>query len=74
MLRIIVITLVVANLLLIAFQGSKPQDQPKTVTSQAGSEDTSIPTIHLFGELAQDEDLMTGTDHDGTFTRVISHR
>ena len=60
MLRIIVISLFVTNLLLLAFQGSKPQDQPKTVTSRAGSEDTNIPTIHLFGELAQDQDLMTG--------------
>jgi hypothetical protein len=60
MLRIVVITLVVANLLLIAFQGSQPVDQQKTMSSQAEPEDTNIPTIHLFGELAQDEALMTG--------------
>ena len=60
MLRIIVITLFVANLLLIAFQGSKPADQQETMSNKTEPEDTNIPTIHLFAELTQDEGLMTG--------------
>ena len=61
MLRIIVISLFVANLLLLAFQVSKPDAEPATEASAMELEDTNIPTIHLFGELAQDEDLMTGS-------------
>ena len=60
MLRIIVISLVVANLLLLGFQASKPAVQEKTVASQAVVEDSGIPTIHLFNEMMQDQDLMSG--------------
>jgi hypothetical protein len=60
MLRILVISLFVANLLLFGFQGSKPKAPTKTVTRQTVVEDSSIPTIHLFSELMQDHELMSG--------------
>lgn len=60
MIRILVIGLVVANLLLLGFQCSKPPVQPETGASQRVENDTNIPTIHLFSEMAQDQGLMTG--------------
>lgn len=60
MIRILVISLVVANLLLLGFQCSKPPVQPETRASQSVEKDTGIPTIHLFSEMMQDQDLMTG--------------
>ena len=60
MLRILVISLLVANLLLLGFQCSKPEVQKETTVKQTVVEDTSIPTIHLLGELMQDQDLMSG--------------
>ena len=60
MLRIIVISLVVANLLLIGFQPNKSVEQPEPVETQAVVEDTSIPTLYLFSEMAQDQDLLSG--------------
>ncbi len=59
MLRIVVISLFLANLLLFGFQSSKPAVQPKTPVSLV-VEDPDIPTIHLLGELKQDWDLMSG--------------
>ena len=61
MLRIIVISLFVANLLLFAFQSSKPEVEPENVSDQAVVDDADIPTIHLFGEMMQDQDLMSGS-------------
>lgn len=60
MLRIIVISLFVANLLLLGFQSSKPVGQAKIPAPQAVIEDSNIPTIHLLSELLQDQDLMSG--------------
>lgn len=60
MFRIIVISLFVANLLLLGFQLSKPPDQAKAAISQPVAEDSSIPTIHLVNELMQDWNLMSG--------------
>jgi len=60
MLRIAVISLLVANLLLLGFQGSKPATQPKTITKQTVVQDPGIPTIHLFGEMVEDQNLMSG--------------
>ncbi len=60
MLRIIVISLVIANLLLLGFQVRKPAAQPETVVPQTVVEDSNIPTIHLFSELMQDWDLLSG--------------
>jgi len=60
MLRIIVISLFVANLLLLGFQLSKPAGQAETVVSQSVVEDSNIPTIHLVSELMQDWKLMSG--------------
>jgi len=60
MLRIIVISLFVANLLLLGFQGNKPAVEPETVANQTIAEDSGIPTLYLFNELAQDQDLMSG--------------
>jgi len=60
MLRILVISLFVANLLLLGFKSSKPAAQPKTVEKQAVVEDSSIPTIYLFSEIMENRDLMSG--------------
>jgi len=60
MLRIIVISLFVANLLLLGFQFSKPNEQAGPTAIQPVVEDTNIPTIHLVSELMQDWDLMSG--------------
>jgi len=61
MLRIIVISLFVANLLLLGFEGSKPAAEPEAVASQPIVEDSGIPTLYLFNELAQDQNLMSGS-------------
>jgi hypothetical protein len=60
MLRIIVISLVVANLLLLGFQSSKPVVEVDTNASLATNDDPDIPTIHLFSEMMEDQDLMSG--------------
>lgn len=60
MLRIIVISLFVANLLLLGFQLSKPAVEVTAAISQPAAEDSSIPTIHLVNELMQDWNLMSG--------------
>jgi len=59
MLRILVISLVVANLLLLGFQRSKPIARPEAVARQTVEEDAGIPTIHLFSEMKQDQGLMS---------------
>ena len=59
MLRIAVISLFVANLLLFAFKGKEPPVQEKAMTYPAAVEDSNIPTIHLFNEMVQDQDLMS---------------
>jgi hypothetical protein len=59
MLRIIVISLVLANLLLLGFQGSRSALQKETPVKQIVTEESNIPTIHLFSELVQDQELMT---------------
>ncbi len=61
MLRIIVISLFVANLLLLGFQAGKPEVETETAASVAAMEDSGIPTIHLFSELVKDQDLMAGS-------------
>ena len=59
MLRIAVISLIVANLLLLGFQGSKSADQPETTVKTDVVEDSSVPTIHLYSEMVNDQDLMS---------------
>ncbi len=61
MLRIAVISLLLANLLLLGFQGSKPAVQPETIAKHTVVEDPGIPTIHLYSEMVQDQDLMSGS-------------
>ncbi len=61
MLRIIVISLVLVNLLLLGFQASKPAPQEVSPVIQSVSEDPDVPTLHLFGELMQDQQLTAGT-------------
>ena len=63
MLRIAVISLLVANLLLLGFQGSKPAVEPETIAKQAVVEDSSVPTIHLFSEMMEDQNLLSGNRH-----------
>lgn len=60
MLRILVISLFVANLLLLGFKSSTPATQPKTIETQAVVEDSRIPTIYLFSEIMENRDLMSG--------------
>jgi len=61
MLRIAVISLLVANLLLLGFQGSKPAVEPETTAKQAVVEDSNVPTIHLFSEMMENQDLLSGS-------------
>ena len=58
MLRILVISLFVANLLLLAFQSSKPAAEPEIKAARSEVKDTGIPTIHLFSEILQDQGLL----------------
>ena len=60
MFRILVISLVVANLLLFAFQRNNPAVQPETTVAPAVKKNSDIPTIHLFSEMMQDQGLLTG--------------
>ena len=60
MLRIIVISLFVANLLLLGFQSSKRATRPEAVQVRTVVEDSSIPTIYLFSEIMENRDLMAG--------------
>jgi len=59
MLRILVIALFVVNLLLFAFWDSETAVQPKTPVKTAAGQDSRIPTIHLFSEMMEDQDLMS---------------
>ena len=61
MLRIIVISLFVANVLLAGFQASRPPAQTETADSVIEAADSNIPTIHLFSEMMQDQGLMSGS-------------
>ena len=60
MLRIIVISLVVANLLLLGFQSSTPAVQPTVKPASVVVGDPGIPTIHLFSEMMEDQGLLSG--------------
>jgi hypothetical protein len=60
MLRIIVISLVVANLLLLGFQSSTPAVQPTAKPASVAVGDSGIPTIHLFSEMMEDQGLLSG--------------
>jgi hypothetical protein len=60
MLRILVISLFVANLLLFGFQRKQPDTRPETTVAPAVKKNTGIPTIHLFSEMMQDQELLTG--------------
>jgi hypothetical protein len=60
MLRIFVISLVVANLLLLGFQSSKPTAPVQPRASRAAVVDADIPTIHLFSEMLDDQGLIDG--------------
>lgn len=61
MLRIIVISLVLANLLLLAFQASKPDLQEQLPVARSVTGDPDTPTIHLFEEVIGNQVLMSGT-------------
>ena len=61
MLRILVISLFVANLFLLGFQGSKPDVEPEITAPKMVGGDPRIPTIHLFSEMIEDEGLLTGS-------------
>jgi len=83
MLRIIVISLVVVNLLLLGFQCSKPDVEAESRPAVAETRDAGIPTIHLFSEMMQDQGLLSGSrqcftlgpfhsveDRDDTYARL----
>ena len=84
MLRILVISLFVANLLLLAFQEDKPELKPETKASTTVEKNSDVPTIHLFSEMIEDQGLLTGNrrcfslgpfhsidDRDKTYTRLM---
>lgn len=60
MLRITVISLVLANLLLLAFQVSKPDSEEQLPVTRDLTGDPDIPVIHLFEEVIGDQVLMSG--------------
>lgn len=60
MLRILVISLFVANLLLLAFQDDKPEVKSETKASTTVEKNADVPTIHLFSEMMEDQGLLTG--------------
>lgn len=60
MLRIFVISLVVANLLLFGFQSSQPTAPLKARPSPVAAVGADIPTIHLFSEMLKDQELIDG--------------
>lgn len=60
MLRILVISLFVANLLLLGFQDSEPPPARESAVVATVVEDDDIPTIHLFSEMMENRDLMEG--------------
>ena len=60
MFRILVISLFVANLLLLGFRSDKPAVQPEPKKDRTVVKSNNIPTIHLFGEMVQDQDLLSG--------------
>ena len=84
MLRILVISLFVANLLLLAFQEDKPEVKPETRAGTTVEKSSDVPTIHLFSEMIEDQGLLTGNrrcfslgpfhsieDRDETYTRLM---
>lgn len=64
MLRILLISLLLANLALAAYQFSQSAEAKvteKSLTAKAAiSPDRNVPTIHLFSELIEDEGLLNG--------------
>lgn len=60
MLRILVISLFVANVLLVGFQASKTPSGKKVATASVETNNSDVPTIHLFSELMEDQGLMDG--------------
>ena len=60
MLRILVIALFLTNLLLLGFQAREPVVETEVEVPRPETEDSSLPTIHLFSELMQDWNLMSG--------------
>ena len=61
MLRILVISLFVANLLLLAFQDDESEVKPELVETLSVEEESNIPTIHLFSEMMEDQGLLSGS-------------
>jgi len=60
MLRVLVISLFVANLLLFAFQRNNPVVREEPRPTPAVKKNSGIPTIHLFSEMMQDQGLLNG--------------
>jgi len=60
MLRILVISLFVANLLLLGFRDDEPTVQPEPKAARTVIKNKNIPTIHLFSEMMEDQDLLSG--------------
>ena len=60
MLRILIISLFVANLLLLGFRDDKPAVQPEPKATRTVLKSNNIPTIHLFSEMMKDQDLLSG--------------
>jgi len=59
MLRILVISLFVVNLLLFGFWDNQATPEPKATVKPKAVQNSNIPTIHLFSEMVVDQDLMS---------------
>jgi hypothetical protein len=59
MLRILVISLFVVNLLLIGIWDKQPEVEKKAAAKSVSTQSSNIPTIHLFSEMIEDQDLLS---------------
>lgn len=59
MLRILVISLFVVNLLLIGVWDKQPEVEKKVTAKSVSTQNSNIPTIHLFSEMIEDQDLLS---------------
>ena len=59
MLRILVISLFVVNLLLFGFWDNEPEVKQKTTATSVSAQDSNVPTIHLFSEMMENQGLLS---------------
>ena len=59
MLRVLVISLFVVNLLLFGFWDRESDGQQKSTDKPVNSQNSNVPTIHLFSEMMEDQGLLS---------------